>query len=90
MHRSIELVDGRDGRIIRGELQFNITDAVMIIGSMYCLNIFHPGRPLGPDDPLTKRAASLDSNSDSLEKVKESGELCSCIPRHIIDGHSKV
>ena len=85
MYRTIELVDGWEGRIIKNELYFNVMDGAMIVASMYCLNIFHPGQLLGPGGALAEGTASLDSETDSIEKVKEAGELCSCgyVPKYI-------
>ena len=84
MYRTIELVDGLEGRIIKNGLHSNVMDEAMIVASMYCLNIFHPGQLLG--------TASLDSRTNSPEKAKETGELRSCgyVPNHIIDKRSKV
>ena len=75
MYRTIELVDGWEGRIIHNELYFNVMDGAMIVASMYCLNIFHPGRLLGPGDALAKKVAGLNPGIDSVEKAEEAGEL---------------
>jgi hypothetical protein len=67
-------------------------DGAMIIVSMYCLNIFHPGQLFGSGDAPVKGMASLDSRINFLEKTKETGELPSCgyMPKRIIDERSKV
>ncbi|KAF9647550.1 RTA1-domain-containing protein [Thelephora ganbajun] len=71
VYRTIELVDGWGGRIIKNELYFDVMDGAMIVASMYCLNIFHPGRLLGPGGTPAKGVASLNLSADSLEKTKE-------------------
>ena len=64
----------------------------MIVASMYCLNIFHPGRLLGSGGAPEKEVASLDSRTDFPGKEKDAGELggCGCVPKHTIDECSKV
>ena len=69
MYRTIELVDGWDGRIISNELYFNVMDGAMIVAAMYCLNFFNPGRLLGPGVPATEMS-SFESMTDSREKTK--------------------
>lgn len=66
VYRTIELIDGWEGRIITTELYFNTMDGAMILLTMYCLNFFHPGRLLGPFTSL-KKAESMD---DDLLKKK--------------------
>jgi hypothetical protein len=66
VYRTIELIDGWDGRIITTELYFNTMDGAMILLTMYCLNFFHPGRLLGPFTSLK----GVDSADDSLLKKK--------------------
>ena len=92
MYRTIELVDGWEGRIIKNELYFNVMDGAMIVASMYCLNVFHPGLLLGPGGAPAEGTVGLDSRTNSLEKAKEIGELrgCGYVPKHIIDERSKV
>ena len=79
MYRTTELLDDWEGRIIKNELCFDVMDEAMIIASMYCLNIFHPG----PSGAPAKRTTSLDSRENSIEKAKEIGELggCGCVPK---------
>ena len=83
VYRTIELVDGWEGRIIKNELYFNVMDGAMIVASMFCLNVFHPGRLLGPGGVPVMGIADF----DSIEKAKGAGELCgcACAPKHIID-----
>jgi hypothetical protein len=50
-------------------------DGAMIVAAMYCLNIFNPGRLLGPGGVSAIEMASLGSKSEFLEKPKEVGEL---------------
>lgn len=85
MYRTIELVDGWEGRIIKNELYFNVMDGAMIVASMFCLNIFHPGRLLGSGGVTAKEVVHL----DSIERGRGAGELCGCayVLKHIIDEH---
>lgn len=62
IYRTIELVDGWNGRIIKNELYFNVMDGAMIIASMYCLNVLHPGQRLGPSGALEKGTTSSNSS----------------------------
>ena len=66
VYRTIELIDGWEGRIITTELYFNTMDGAMILLAMYCLNFFHPGRLLGPSTSI-KKVRSVD---DDLFKKK--------------------
>lgn len=66
VYRTIELIDGWEGRIITTELYFNAMDGAMILLTMICLNFFHPGRLLGPSTAL-KPVESMD---DDLLKKK--------------------
>lgn len=70
MYRTIELVDGWDGRIISNELYFNVMDGAMIVAAMYCLNFFNPGRLLGPGGAPEMEMSSFESMTDSREKSK--------------------
>jgi len=70
VYRTIELVDGWEGRIIKNELYFNVMDGAMIIAAMYCLNYFHPGRLLGPGGVPAMEMSSFESRTDSGEKTK--------------------
>ena len=65
IYRTIELIDGWNGRIITTELYFNVMDGAMIVASLYCLNIFHPGRLLGPSGVPKEGTVSLNSSSVS-------------------------
>jgi len=65
-YRVIELSNGWSGHIITTEWYFNVFDAAMITLAMFCLNIFHPGRLLGPSTSLQK----VDSIDDDLLKKK--------------------
>ena len=75
VYRTIELVDGWDGRIIQTELYFNVMDGAMIVISMYCLNVLHPGRLLGFGDAPTVETVRLDPGRNSHEKLKDACEL---------------
>ena len=68
VYRTIELVDGWDGRIIKNELYFNVMDGAMIVAAMFCLNELHPGRLLKPDSALVKEIASVSSSPGFVEK----------------------
>ena len=80
VYRTIELVDGWEGRVIKNELYFNVMDGAMIVASMCCLNIFHPGRLLGPGEAPAKETANLDSRISSIEKGRGAGESGNCVP----------
>jgi len=54
IYRVVELTDGWDGKIITTEIYFVILDGVMIIGAIWCMNIFHPGRLLGSETAAQK------------------------------------
>ncbi|CCM04586.1 uncharacterized protein FIBRA_06767 [Fibroporia radiculosa] len=47
-YRTIELADGWNGTIIHTQRYFVIMDAMMIVFAMLIMNVFHPGRLLGP------------------------------------------
>ncbi|KAH9843099.1 RTA1-domain-containing protein [Rhodofomes roseus] len=47
-YRTVELANGWQGYIIRTQRYFVIMDALMIVFAMWIMNIFHPGRLLGP------------------------------------------
>jgi hypothetical protein len=66
VYRTIELIDGWEGRIITTELYFNTMDGAMILLAMFCLNFFHPGRLLGPSTSLAK----VESIDEDLLKKK--------------------
>ena len=66
IYRTIELIDGWEGRIITTELYFNTMDGAMILLMMYSLNFLHPGRLLGPSTAL-KKTETID---DDLLKKK--------------------
>ncbi|KAF9790457.1 RTA1-domain-containing protein [Thelephora terrestris] len=67
VYRTIELTDGWNGRIITTEIYFNTMDGAMIVLAMYCLNVFHPGRLLGPFTSIEKAESVID---DDLLKKK--------------------
>jgi len=66
VYRTIELIDGWEGRIITTEIYFNAMDGAMILLAMFCLNFFHPGRLLGPSTSLQK----TETVDDDLLKKK--------------------
>jgi len=73
-YRTIELANGWQGYIIHTQRYFVIMDALMIVFAMWAINIFHPGRLLGPgktwrDQAPTQPKQSRDS--DSLRAAKE-------------------
>jgi len=76
VYRTIELVDGWNGRIIKNELYFNTMDGAMIVASMYCLNVLHPGHLLRSSGAGEKGIATPNSSTGSIEKAKGVGELC--------------
>ncbi|KAI0735120.1 RTA1-domain-containing protein [Earliella scabrosa] len=47
VYRTIELIDGFDGKITQTQIYFNIFDGAMIVLAMYTLNLLHPGWLLG-------------------------------------------
>ncbi|KZT07921.1 RTA1-domain-containing protein [Laetiporus sulphureus 93-53] len=47
-YRTFELADGWDGHIITTQRYFVILDGMMIAFAMIAVNLFHPGRLLGP------------------------------------------
>jgi len=73
VYRTVELNDGWAGKIIATQRYFNVLDGGMITLAFYTLNIFHPGRLLGPG-PAWKRemklSKSLESEGNQLEKPK--------------------
>jgi len=66
MYRVVELADGWSGTIITTEWYFNVFDGAMIVLAIICLNVFHPGRLLGPSTELSK----VESIDDDLLKKK--------------------
>lgn len=69
IYRTIELSDGWNGRIITTELYFNVMDGAMIVASMYCLNIFHPGRLLGALDAPMEELANFVTSKGPFFRV---------------------
>ena len=92
VYRTIELADGWNGRIIQTELYFNVMDGAMIVASMFCLNIFHPGPLLGPTSSApTAKVVDLGSSAGLVEKANAAGGWCSCgAQEHNPDEYSKV
>jgi len=43
IYRTIELVDGWNGRIINTEIYFNVLDGAMVVLAIYTFNFIHPG-----------------------------------------------
>ncbi|CDO71603.1 hypothetical protein BN946_scf184911.g73 [Trametes cinnabarina] len=43
VYRTIELINGFEGEIIRTEIWFNIFDGAMVVCATYTLNVLHPG-----------------------------------------------
>ena len=43
VYRTIELINGFTGIIIRTQIYFNLGDGLMILLATYCLNFLHPG-----------------------------------------------
>ncbi|KAJ7677166.1 RTA1-like protein [Mycena rosella] len=66
IYRTLELLDGFEGRIISTERYFNILDGGMITLAIFTLNVAHPGVFLAPQDK---------SESDVELKLKEAGLL---------------
>jgi len=69
VYRTIELVDGWNGRIIQTELYFNVMDGAMIVASMYCLNIFHPGALLGSSSAPAVEVVTFTPSAGFVEKA---------------------
>jgi len=67
IYRTIELIDGWEGRIITTELYFNAMDGAMILLMICSLNVLHPGRLLGPSTASLGKVESID---DDLLKKK--------------------
>jgi hypothetical protein len=68
IYRTIELSNGWNGRIITTELYFNVMDGAMIVASMFCLNILHPGALLEHDDFINSY-----SSTGSFAKSRDAG-----------------
>ncbi|KAJ7719311.1 RTA1 like protein-domain-containing protein [Mycena metata] len=66
IYRTLELIDGFEGRIISTERYFNVLDGGMITLAIFTLNLAHPGIFLAP---RTK------SDSDVENRLKEAGLL---------------
>jgi hypothetical protein len=66
VYRVVELTNGWSGHIITTEWYFNVFDGAMLVCATFCLNIFHPGRLLGPSTTLSK----VESIDEDLLKKK--------------------
>lgn len=60
VYRTIELVNGFTGIIIRTQIYFNVLDGAMIVLASYCLNFFHPGYLLADVIASERKANSID------------------------------
>ncbi|KAI6145077.1 RTA1 like protein-domain-containing protein [Pisolithus tinctorius] len=58
VYRTVELIDGWNGRIISTQLYFNVLDGGMVVLAIFTLNIFHPGFLILP---IRHRFYSLDA-----------------------------
>ncbi|KAL5514335.1 hypothetical protein ACEPAG_2423 [Sanghuangporus baumii] len=63
VYRTIELLNGFTGRIIRTQIYFNVLDGLMIVLATYCLNFLHPGYLLADVIEEERRAKSSGSSS---------------------------
>ncbi|OCB89125.1 RTA1-domain-containing protein [Sanghuangporus baumii] len=63
VYRTIELLNGFTGRIIRTQIYFNVLDGLMIVLATYCLNFLHPGYLLADAIEEERRAKSSGSSS---------------------------
>ncbi|EJD05484.1 RTA1-domain-containing protein [Fomitiporia mediterranea MF3/22] len=66
VYRTIELINGFTGRIIRTQIYFNVLDGAMIILASYTLNFLHPGYLLRDVIEEGARAKSLDPLKDNV------------------------
>jgi len=66
IYRVVELAGGWSGHIIKTEWYFVAFDGAMILAAMFCLNVFHPGRLLGPWTTLS----DVDSIDEDMLKKK--------------------
>jgi len=77
-YRTMELANGWQGYIIHTQRFFVILDALMIAFAIWIMNIFHPGRLLGPGSTWKAKAVlqpecalSTNSDVDSPRAAKE-------------------
>ncbi|KAF6748222.1 RTA1-like protein [Ephemerocybe angulata] len=66
IYRTIELVDGWNGRIISTEVYFNVLDGAMVIIAIYTLNFVHPGIFLFSETEPQNLSEKLQSRSNSV------------------------
>ena len=66
IYRTLELLNGFEGRIISTERFFNVLDGGMITLAIFTLNFVHPGVFLAPQDK---------ADSDVELRLKEAGLL---------------
>ncbi|PCH39363.1 RTA1-domain-containing protein [Wolfiporia cocos MD-104 SS10] len=64
-YRTIELANGWTGYIIHTQRYFVIMDALMITFAMGVMNIFHPGRLLGPAEMWKESIPMADMNGSA-------------------------
>jgi len=69
IYRTIELIDGWDGKIISTQWYFNVFDGAMIVLSMFTLNLFHPGLLL--NEPM-QQADDIPSIERKVEDINYS------------------
>ncbi|KAI0263770.1 RTA1 like protein-domain-containing protein [Gloeopeniophorella convolvens] len=80
IYRTIELAEGRSGKVSKSQWAFDVFDAAMISSAMYTLNACHPGMLLrGPNTVLMAPAnetkaldAGLNSRDATISVEKES------------------
>ncbi|EAU86411.2 hypothetical protein CC1G_05405 [Coprinopsis cinerea okayama7 len=58
IYRTIELVDGWNGRVITTEVYFNVLDGAMIVLAIYTFNFFHPGWLVEQPFPVKREGSS--------------------------------
>ncbi|KAI0303342.1 RTA1 like protein-domain-containing protein [Multifurca ochricompacta] len=76
VYRTVEFVDGWDGKVISTQWLFNVFDGAMIVLAMFTLNAFHPGvLLLGSDDlNLYPTSSNVITLRDHLSKNGDSSE----------------
>ncbi|KAI0788440.1 RTA1-domain-containing protein [Abortiporus biennis] len=74
VYRTIELAGGWDGDVIATQNLFNVCDGAMIVVAFYTLNIFHPGRLLGPGPSWEPEMRSSKKQTQSNDSEKGEGK----------------
>ncbi|KAH8116126.1 RTA1 like protein-domain-containing protein [Phellopilus nigrolimitatus] len=70
VYRTIELVNGFTGRIIRTQVYFNVLDGAMVVLASYTLNLLHPGYLLADVIEEERKAKSVGKDGLPLVRVE--------------------